>query len=99
MKTQKTVAEIFEESRKAFKVAENEKKLKSQVLAIGLGFIMSIGALGLAFVVAMVPAWATLWSTNTLGVTSYEINLGTVFAAAWLMSCAGFVLWRLRGGK
>ena len=102
MKEAERIAEIFEESRKQFLKTEGAKvddKIKDTITNVFVGALLSIGALALAFVVAMLPAWATLWSANRLGFTYIEITLGTVFATSWLMSLAGFGLWRLKGGK
>lgn len=100
----KTISEIFEESRARFAQKEKEAekvddKIKDTITNVFVGALLSIGALALAFVVAMLPAWATLWSINRLGIAAIEITLGTVFATSWLMSLAGFGLWRLKGGK
>ncbi len=99
----KTVAEIFEESRVRFAqtkgVEKVDDKIKNTITNVFVGGLLSVGALGLAFIIAMLPAWATLWSANRLGITAIEITPGTVFATSWLMSLAGFGLWRLKGGK
>jgi Flp pilus assembly protein TadB len=95
---QKTVAEMFDESSKAFKAGEDKKKKKKALEWFLAALVVLLAGVGL-LVVALVPAWLTLWSANKVGLTAFDINLGTVIATAWLMSIAVYVLYLIRGSR